>query len=258
MKELGTYLSIVFKVMRGVWDMTRKLVDGMGGFDKAIRVLSIGLGLLAGARMASGILKLLSLFKLLGPALGMLMSPIGLLTAGLLALILIVQDLFSEDSVIKEWMETFQEDFPNLAGLAQDFVDVMVSGAGLIAEGWQNIWTWIQPIKDFFSSDLLTGAMSKLESIAGFLRGGGIGEKLFDIKEMIFGPAGGITPTSPGAAGAAGASTQNNQMTANVVVQVPPGMGAKQASEVVSSGVEDGFTSMLRNTRNQSLGGVAY
>lgn len=257
LKQLGYYLGIVFKVARGLWMTFRELVIQAGGLERVGKVLATIFGVFAAIKLVGAVGGLVQSFFGLGKVLGLLLSPVGLISAALVALMLVVQDLFSDDSIIREWMDTFQDEFPQLAGLAQDWVNVMVSGANLIAEGWRNIWSWIQPVKDFLSSDVISNFMQKAEGLVGWLRGGGLGEKLFDMKERIFGPAGGITPTAAMSA-ASGGSQQTNNLQAQVTVMVPPGMSATQASEVVSSGVEDGFTRMLRNTRNQWLGGVAY
>jgi hypothetical protein len=51
---------------------------------------------------------------------------------------------------------------------------------------------------------------------------------------------------------------QKNTFNANVSIAVPAGTSQKAATSIVKEGVGEAFNSILRQTRNQAVGGVAY
>ena len=60
-----------------------------------------------------------------------------ILGAAFAAILLVLQDLQADDSVLKEFFNKFKKEFPQMAALAADFANVMVEGAEMIGEGWK-------------------------------------------------------------------------------------------------------------------------
>lgn len=257
MRELGTYLTIVFKVVRALFGAVRTLVELMGGLEKVSRMVALAMGLFASFRLVSGVVTLIKNFKLIGVALGALLSPVGLISAALVALILIVQDLFADDSIIKEWLGAFKKEFPTA-------VRVMSGAFNTVKESVMGVYEAVSGIIAAFR-ELIKGTSSFGEtatkvfsSFKTLAKATPLGRGISAAYEYLTGPSTQTAQPSVGATSNTTNAPTTNNMSATINVAVPPGMSAKQATEVVSSGVEDGFMSMLRNTRNQSIGGVAY
>jgi hypothetical protein len=256
MKSIGTYLGIVFKTVRFVIDKFQALTSVLGGTAKVANYLAIAFGVLTAVKLISGLGTLVTSFRAISAVLGLVSIQSVAIGAGLLALILVVQDLFSKDSIIKQWFATFKKEFPALAGLTEDFVDVMSSGADLIAEGWANVWSYIQPIKEWLASGDISSVFKKIESAVAYLRSGDLGVKLADFVGGVKDSVSSSLSPSPAAALAGGGG--KSEYNANVTVQVPPGTSAQQAIDIAGGGVSQGFDTVLRQTKSAVTGGVAY
>lgn len=275
-KALGTYLAIVFKVAKLVAGALQGVVHSLGGVERVARLVGLALGVFTGLQIIGSIGKLAMSMRALAGVMGVISSESLLAGAGLIALVLIVQDWFSKDSTIKKWMNQFKEQFPNLSALAGDFVDNMVTGVNFMVEGWKELWEVLQPIRDFFSSNLITQGMNKAEEFAKYIRSGGIGDKVFDMVQYLKGGEKGVVPQAqktvtpqagfvgprlPNGAersGDANATMAKNEFNANLTVNVPAGTSAQAASDIVSNGSQKAFDAMMRQARDQSVGQRAY
>jgi hypothetical protein len=238
MKALGLYLGIIFRVTKFVADRFVYLTKVVGGLERVSKLLAIAMGIITGFKIISGIGILLTSLKAVAVVMAGISWEAIAIGAAFIALILIFQDLFSDDSVIKEWggklIGFFANLFTEMKAHVAEFVDY-ISGA------FQSVLASIGTV---------TGAFKG----AGSFFGSG-----FDKVKSLFG--GTATPSATSANSAAAVANQNNsstQQTANITVQVPPGTSASAATAIVSGGVQDGFSAVLRKTRNQALGGVAY
>lgn len=281
-KALGTYLGIVFKVAKLVVGALQGVIHSLGGVERVARLVGIAMGVFTGLQIVGSIGKLAMSMRALASVMGVISSESLLAGAGLIALVLIVQDWFSKDSTIKKWVSQFKEEFPNLAGMAGDFIDTMVTGVNFIVEGWKELWEVLQPIRDFFTSNAITQGLSKAEEFAKYIRSGAIGSKVFDMVQYLKGgdegmdprvhpaiaaqktvspQAGFIGPRLPNGAersGDAGATMAKNEFNANLTVNVPAGTTAQAASDMVSTGSQKAFDAIMRQARDQSVGQRAY
>lgn len=243
-KTVGDGLTVIFKVALFLANGLKQLATAMGGVANAAKLLT---AILIGV-MAAGF------------------GPLGLVIAGFF---LIMQDLFSKDSLIKEWAASFSTSFPGISKIFQGLLaqilvlpERIVGAFNIIKEAFEDT---VQAFKDGF------GFISKvIGAITNYIPGmDKVKSKLSGIWDSV---KGGIA-SAPGAIGGAltqnaqarvspGYSNpslnQNNQMTANVTVTVPRGTSPADAEKMVSKGTEQGFAQTLRHTRNQFLGGLAY
>lgn len=244
MKAVGMYLNIIFTVLRFVIERFKTLVDVLGGVEKVAKYIAIAMGAITGLRILSGMGTLISSFRAMSGVMGGISAQSLAISAGLIALLLVVQDLFSDDSVIKEWFAKFKAEFPNLAAAAEALGEGMVAVVNRIADGWKNLYSWVHPILTAID-DFLGKHKSDFEALA--MGGSNVGQPAkagpSSMADALFGDSG-------------GGSTTN--MTVNTVVQVPTGTGAGAAADMVETGTTDAFDSMLRSTRNQSIGGRKY
>ena len=263
LKSVSNYVMIIFKTMRFLVERIKFLVSVMGGLERVTKIVAIALAAITSAKIIAGIGGVISAGRGLLALFSMLSIESLAIGAGILALILVVQDLFSKDSIIKEWFNLFKKEFPGLAGFAQGFVDTMVAGAKLIAEGWSNVWSWIAPIKEFLTSDTVVNTVksigSAIESIAKWNSEGHIGSAIADVVDYVGNIGSAKTAVAtPSASAAYGNNAVKNNLEANITVQVPNGTSAKDATGIVSGGVQDAFDSLFRQTHNQATGGIAY
>lgn len=262
LKSIAYYLELVFKAAGFVANRIQFLVEKLGGLERVSKGVAIALGLITSIRIVSGLGKVLSLFKLMGGVMSGLLSPTTLWTAALLAALLIAQDLFSDDSMLKEWFSKFEKKFPNMAGMARDFVGALVDGAKLILEGWKLVFGLFDE-KAPNLKGMATSLLDAAESAAKWIRSGAIGDKIYDLvhpdgaAQAVTPSRSTVAPSLPGAAGAAGGGAKT-EFNANMTVMVPPGTSPRAAQSMVSDGAQEAFEAMLRQTRNQAVGGVAY
>lgn len=259
MKNLGKFLEIVFKTVRFLAERFKFLVSVMGGLERVTKLLAIAFGIFTAARLVGMVGTLVKSFQALATVFGVLDIEALAIGAALLALILVVQDLFSDDSIIKEWIGTFQEEFPNAFKLLQGIFDVVKASIMDTIAAFETLFGWImkgiEAIEDF--GGYLNKAFGLADKFSSAFKGISdfVGPKIGAVGDYLSASANHATPSS----GAGNSATSNNtKMQANITVQVPPGTSAKDATGIVSDGVQDGFDSMLRQTRNQAIGGVAY
>lgn len=239
-KGLGVYLAIVFKVVKFLVERFKFLVTIMGGLERTTKMIGIAMGIFTAAKLVSGLGTVIKSFQAIAAVFGVIDIEAIAIVAGLAAVILIVQDLFSEDSLIKEWLGMFEKKFPKIAGI--------VIGV------FESIKDAVNDVIDVFST-----LFEFVESGFGALKGafGSISGVFDTIKSFLPGGASGAGAVAAGPGGAAAAGSVSN-MSADITVMVPPNMGAKEATNVVSAGVEAGFGALMRNARNANLGGRAY
>lgn len=237
MKSLGEYLQIVFKVVKFVADRFAYLTHILGGMEKVTKAIATGLAIITGIKVVSGLGTLLTSFRAIGLVLEGISITTTLIGAGLLALILVVQDVFSDDSIIKEWFKTLEEGYPTIKKLA----DVLAWMAGT-----QTKFTAEAPKSKGFFSGIADG-------FAGLK-----GASLSSLNPFAA-PQSSVAKGSAGAVAAAGAGgMQENNIEVHQSISVPPGTSAGSASKIVGDGLHEALGGVLRQTRNQAIGGVAY
>lgn len=277
MKSLGEYLGIVFKTAKFVADRFIFLTNAMGGVAKMAHVIAIGLGLITAAKIISGIGTLVTSFRAFALVLTGISLPMAAITAGVLGLILVIQDLMSDDSIIKEWIKNFSEKFPNatklLTGIFDSVKEVVLSVADSFQQVYEMVTSAIGAIKDFgaamfdafanspagkfletistISNKITSFGIQKAEQAAGSV-GDWLTEKSASHAQAR------VEANSQATAGGGSTSSQNNSFNSTINVAIPPGTGAAQATGIVSGGVKEGFDQILRQNRIPALGGVSY
>jgi hypothetical protein len=256
-KSLGIYLGVVFKTVGFLAERFKYLINVLGGLERVSKGIALSFGIFTGLKLVASLGTLLKSFRAIGAVMGVLNVQSLLIGAAFAGLFLIIQDWFSDDSLIKEWIEDFKDEFPNVikgVGKAFQFVKGVLSD---VASAFQVVYEWITKsigaVGDFGKSFTVAGIAEKVKGafsgVSDFI-GKGVNGAL-----SYFG--GGATATaSPAITNNKGATTTN--MSATINVSVPPGTGAADATNIVSGGVEKGFDAILRQTRNQAIGGVAY
>ena len=293
-KNLGVYLKIVFNVVKVLALQFRLLVNALGGVQKVSKGLAVAFGVITGAKMLSGIGTLISSFRVIGAILGIVSINALAIGAAFTAAFLIVKDWFSDDSMIKKWIanvkatlpqliDTFKKDFPNLSKLMTGVFDISSAGVGDMVEMFKSMGTWIQTaataigeltdkiatflhLKDALGdvsagfSKLGNWASSLLPSVGAVESGVGKFGEYLSSKAKAIGPK----VASSQAYMAQNSTVQpnmvnnaNTNMHATINVSVPRGTDAGKAVDMVSGGVQKGFHAVLRQTRDQFLGGVA-
>jgi hypothetical protein len=259
-KLLGVYITIVTKTVTGLLGPLSHLFTLLGGMERILPLIAVGFAAISSTRLIMSLFNVVKSFKSIGAVIGIVSSPVVLLSAAIAALILIIQDLTSDDSIIKEWLDNFSDDFPNAFKFIKGAIDLAAASLGKMGQFLKDIFGWVSGIADGFAkwahlSEALNSAkefVSKLyhagdnKDGAGFL--GRMGESMSGLAQGIQGNA---------TASASGGNKTNN-MTANISVTVPAGTNAADATAIVSGGTQKGFEAMLRSTRDQTLGGVAY
>jgi hypothetical protein len=209
-KAMGTWLGIIFKTVTFVAERFKWLVGVMGGVERVANAIAIAMGLMASFKVIGAIGTIVTGVRALSIAMLALNAPMALIGAAVLAVFLVFQDLFSEDSVILEGVK-----------ILKDHLNALLPS--------------LEPL------------LSAFQTAKGFLSG---------ITSGVAAGLGGGSVVKPSSGG--GVNNTQNSMTANLVFQMPPNASAKDFSEAASSGVQDGFEGMLRNTRAQYSGGAAY
>lgn len=232
-KQLGIYLMIVLKTMKLVAQAAKALTNALGGVENVAKALSIAFGLFASFRILSMIGMMAKAVLGLKNAMMALNFQAALIGAAMIALVLVIQDLFSDDSIILEF-------FYKIPKLIEGVVE---SIKGMFTGVFDYVGEHIKSVLGAFGG----------KGLASMFSGGGDAIKNFMFNREN---AQAIAPKASGAA-TTNNSAQNN-MNATINVAIPPGTTAKQATDIVSKGVDEGFKGMMRNTRNQALGGVAY
>lgn len=259
MKSLGYYLEIVFKTVKFVADRFQYLVRTLGGVERVSKAVAIALGVISGAKIVSALGTLVTSFRAVGAALGLIEAESLVIGAALLALILVIQDLFSDDSIIKEWIGMFGEEFPNamkflkgsIAG-AVDFFRELVDEVKTAVEWFLKA---IGIIGDFASAVDKALSITQGFKMIGDYIGKGIGAA-GDFMLAHSSPQAQAVASSFGGGG--GGSTQMNKIEVNQTIQVPPGTTAEQGAKIVGGSLSAGLGPHLRQTKAQAVGGQAY
>lgn len=174
---LVTNKELVADGLIAVGDGINVLLDGLGRLKFVIGGMLIGFIALKVAAIG------------LGGVLAVIFSPVVLITAGIVGLLLIIDDLIvafrGGDSVIRDFFQTFLGF--DISPILQKWVADFISGVGIIKDVASTLWSGIvdiaiadfQRLKDFFISifDFIGSGIGKISglvsSVAGFL---GIGE----------------------------------------------------------------------------------
>lgn len=261
-KSLGEYLQIVFKTVKFVADRFQGLLTVLGGAGKAAHILAIGLGIITAARIIGAVGTMVKSFQALAAILGVVNIESAAIGVGMLALILVIQDLFSKDSIIKEWIGVFSNQFPNATKFAVGVFNILKTAVTDTMEAFQGLFGWITKGMDALLG--FAGAADKMLGISGAVKdavgafgsvGNTIGKGLGAVGDFF--TAHSTAAPSAGAAAGAGPNQQNH-FEVHQTVQVPPGTSAEHASKIVGGSLDDGFKAVLRHTRNQKIGGRAY
>lgn len=261
MKSLGTYLQIVFKVVSFLAQRFKYLVDVMGGLEKVTKTLGVAFGVFTGLRLIASLGTLIKSFRAVASVMSLMSIQSLLIGAAFGAIILVVQDLFSNDSIIKEWIKTFAQEFPNAMKFVTGAFDLVKAAINDAIGAFQTVYGWIMKGMDAIMSfgvaaNAAFAFTDKLKSLGSFL-GKGLG-----IAGDYMSSVAGAGPKPSAAAVTNNANNNTDQskqnMNATVNVNVGAGASAKQATEATSQGVMDAFHNMMRSTRNQSIGGVAF
>lgn len=258
MKSLGLYLQIIFKVVTFLGNRFKYLVEVMGGLETVSKGVAIAFGFIAGVKILTAFGSLVKSFMSIGSLLAAMSAPAFLIGAAFAAIILVVQDLMSSDSIIKEWIGMFSKEFPNAAkfvvGAFNQVKDVITD----VIESIKLVIHWVE----YAATEVFPSLSKALSGIGGFF-GPALG-KIGDFLTNHSTTGGAVDPvqgflksSQPPGFGGSSASNVNNNNTANISVTVPRGTTPEQATAIVSGGVENGFNTILRQTRNQYIGGVA-
>lgn len=261
-KTLSTVLGVIFRVIDKGIIVVKHLTEKLGGLNQVLKYIAIGFGIFKSAQLAGSLIGIAKAFNNIGTAMKFLNVQSMLIGAAFLAIILVVQDLFSEDSIIKQWFATFKKQFPEMAGFAEDFVNVMVDGAKMIYEGWAMIWDIFKGIGAWLSDiggGILPTVLGKLEGMFKYLRSGALGEKIFDILNPSAAvPSGAnVAAAAAGVAGGTAASAAPLTATQNFYFGKDT-QNAKAVGEAAYTGTKSAHQEQIRQTRNQSSGGVKY
>lgn len=186
------------------------------------RVLSVAFSVfrsaILGLRMMAFIEGFTTLAAVLNP-IGLVIAGVGVAIAGLI--------YYFRDTA---WMKSF------LSGVENYFVKAWMWIKETVVSAGEAVGGFVEKLGQ------ITGVSSAISKVASFLG---------------FNSAAPAGATAPAAVAAGGANTQNN-VQAQINVSVPPGTSAKDATQIVSQGTEDGMAKALRPARNQALGGAAY
>ena len=290
----GKVLEIVFKSMvKGIALVQRmaSAFGGMGGIlDRINGALDFVLGnpeflsILGATTIA--VLGLAAAFTAVDAA--ALLIPLSI-AALIGAVALLADDLVAygqgRDSAFGLLINFFKKEFPTLTGFVSGAVDGMVAAFKI----WFNILSVVyQILKDIGSYivDVLVSAFDKIGKAISFLSEKlGLTSLLTQLKEGFKGAGGLVVSGLQGAAGVTGqiaqnygglgalgvtpsnapvagpsTSSQNQNITANmpITINVPPGADPAQVSAAASSGVHEGFTRSLRETKRTVKAGVKY
>lgn len=251
MKSIGHYLEIVFRTLRFVIERFAGLVEVMGGVEKVSRMIAFALGVMTSVKIISGLGTLLTSFRAIFAVVGALNLSTLAVGAGFLALILVVQDLMSKDSIIKEWFNKLAEmvwEPVKAFDVWLDKIDEFVKKLGAVGEAIQTV-TGLFP--DSSSKDqpfmLRSGrkALNEDPTVAKIKAG------MAQANRNIAYPGGAGALPPPEAGGI-------HIDVVDVDVSVPTGTTPSQATGMVAGGIEKGLGGVLRQTRNQAVGGRAY
>lgn len=280
MKSLGLYIGIVFKTVKFLGERFKYLIGVLGGVEKVTKLVALSMGIFTGLKIVSGLGTLIKSFRAIAAVMGMIEAPALLIGAAFAALILIIQDLFSDDSIIKEWIKTFTDKFPNISKLIKGiFAEIQTIPARLgeafdwVINKFDEVSATVEAFIDKFKAfsvikDTIKDAFGAFATVGNWI---GKGVSAITPSAQSIGKFGSSLSQNAEAYQQTRANPQapvknNNtndnsrtQMVANINVQVPTGTTASAATQMVSQGVEQGFTAAaMRNTRDQALGGVAY
>lgn len=239
MKSLGEYLKIIGTVVKFVADRFSYLTNVLGGVERVSKYIAIAMGIITGFKIISGLGTLVTSWRAIEMVLAGVSIQTTLIGAGLLALILVVQDLFSDDSIIKQWFKSFTDEYPEV----KKMVDLFMKMSDLFGKGFEG---------------KKNDSKSFTEGLGGFQSMNPFSDKFKGMGSLNpFGSAG--TATAQGSAASLPARS-GTPMTIEVhqTVSVPPGTGAGAASKMVGDGLHEALQPVLRQTRNQALGGVSY
>lgn len=288
-KSLGYSLELVFKTVKFMGERFKFLIEVLGGLERVSRVIAIVLSALVAGRLVASIGTLILSFRSLASVIGVIASPAALIGAAFLALFLVIQDLFSNDSLIKEWFNKLSNMFPNLSKLLKGIVAEITTIPDRLGDAWE----WVKESFDSMSESLgaffdqfsvlstikasIKDAFGSLATVGGWLGKllpsaqtiGGFGEGLSgDAASYTQNKAQAMDqakyqtahPSWPG--GSSGGDKNENNLTnnvnANFNITVPHGTSPASATEMVSEGTEKALNQVLRQTRDQHLGGRAH
>lgn len=269
-KSYAMYFKIVLNVLKMVNERFKAWIERLGGAQKVFDAVNNFLTLLTAVPITK------ALFAIGMGLMGLLVT-IGLLATPFIMLGLVIYGFYK---VIKGGIDIFNA---FVDGIKSVFTILMSTGgpAKLFGMAIDSITEKTKPLIEAFQGvhgliDKSTEAMGEFgnkvantdigKKVKSTFSGFKLGEK-FDsayqsVKQTVapqvqaansfFGQPATAT------AGAGGGGHTTNNMSANISVTVPRGTSPEDATHMVSKGTEKGFKKMMREVRDQKIGGVAY
>lgn len=281
-KSLGVYLQIVFKTVKFVADGFRYLSQEMGGVAKLSNIIAAAFGVIAGARILSGMGTLLTSWRAIALLMTGISLPMAAIGAGFVALLFIVQDLASKDSLLKEqfntlaelawgpakafdaWIDKIEKAAERLGpiadiikmihGMLPDFESpnqpFMLHGAAKDAREEKTQPAWMMRLKAGMRQD----ENAYQPGLAPRIQASQFGTPPVVQANATAKPAPGSVRYGPQTE----AESRSIEINAPISITVPPGTTAGQGVSIAEDGAMKGLQKALRETRVQAVGGQAY
>lgn len=253
---LVVFLKMMFTVLGFVIERIQVWVKVFGGLERTMKTVGWAMGLFFGAKMISSIGAMVMALKPLSVIMGMLSIKALAIGAAVAALFLVIEDLVvfmqGGNSVFGQMLEGIGPAFNKIG-------EMMIQGFIVVEEWFIGLFTDVIPNLIAGLPETISNAIKSVgdfgskaaEKTGSFLSG--VGGKAMEYASAI--GADMIAPFTGG--GNQTTNSQNNSINAPITVTVPPGTSPAAATATVSKGVEDGFSAVLRQTRNNFVGGVA-
>ena len=251
-KGLGDFLKVIWPLIMKAANGFKSWVEHTGGAAKAGKILLGVFAAFKAMQIAAGVYEVGSALIAMGMSLARASGMVGLLSAAFGALKGIMT-AFSMISGLADIIPALQLAAGSL-GTALLPILGYAAALGAVIVVVHDLWvlfttgdykqTWLYQLFTWIKDKALAG----FESMKNFF---GFGEAGAGMNS--YAPA---TPAGSPSVSAGGMNQSQTTINAPITVQVPPGMSASQATDIVSKGTERGISdASLKMTRDQFLGG---